>query len=285
MRTTRSLCVLFVAAVLAVLTGISPAGAAESPASVYFLQGVTGTTMSVSVDGKVVAAKAPAKKIVGPVRLAAGSHTVAFTGSSAGQSATASVKVTAGSSVDVVVHRQVDPKAKPVITTYVNDLRPVAKGSGRLAVAHVAAVGPADVRVKDKVLFADIANGEVLTLTVPASTYPVEIVPTATTGPVVLGPVDLPVAPAALTRVFAIGVAAQGTMDAIVHVLPVPTRGSGSAPSSVDSGSGGQAAALIAGDDAPGSMTVGLGASAAFLALGTAAVMLLRRRRVGAVAD
>jgi hypothetical protein len=90
-----------------------------------------------------------------------------------------------------------------------------------------------------------VANGEELTLTVPSGTYPVDIVPTAATAPVVLGPVDLPVAASALTRVFAIGVAATGSMDAVVQVLPVASRGSGSTVSKVDAGDGGQAQALI----------------------------------------
>lgn len=53
-----------------------------------------------------------------------------------------------------------------------------------------------------------------------------------------LGPVDLPVAAGALTRVFAIGAPRDGSMDAVVQVLPVPTTGSG-APATVDTGSAG----------------------------------------------
>lgn len=43
---------------------------------------------------------------------------------------------------------------------------------------------------------------------------------------------------------FAIGVAAEGTMDAIVQVLPLGVRGSGKSPTLIDAGSGGQAAEL-----------------------------------------
>ena len=95
-------------------------------------------------------------------------------------------------------------------------------------------------------LFSNVANGEQLTLTVPRGSYPVDIVPTATSGPVVFGPVDLPVAAASLTRVFAIGVAATSSMDAVVQVLPIATRGSGADVSRVDAGTGGQAQSLIA---------------------------------------
>ena len=154
--------------------------------------------------------------------------------------------VKAGTSTDLVLHRQADSTLDPVFTTYANDLSPVTAGSGRLTVAHTAAVGPADIRVKGDVLFSNVANGEQLTLTVPRGSYPVDIVPTATSGPVVFGPVDLPVAAASLTRVFAIGVAATSSMDAVVQVLPISTRGSGAGVNRVDAGTGGQAQSLIA---------------------------------------
>lgn len=226
---------------------VVPVGGAEAraeTATVYVVQGVAGETVSVAVDGKAVDDAAAAKTIVGPLALTPGEHTLTVDGQGDTLDVEASFDVAAGASVDAVIHRQVDPTAAPIVTTYDNDLSKVAKGSGRLAVAHVAAVGPADVRVQDEVLFANIANGEVLTLTVPAKTYPVEIVPAATDGPSVLGPVDLPVAKSALTRVFAIGVAAEGTMDAIVQVLPLGVRGSGKSPTLIDAGSGGQAAEL-----------------------------------------
>ncbi|WP_109505288.1 DUF4397 domain-containing protein [Nocardioides speluncae] len=238
---------------VAALTGaaavlfVVPVGGAEAraeTATVYVVQGVAGETVSIAVDGKAVDDAAAAKTIVGPLALTPGEHTLTVDGEGDTLDVEASFDVAAGASVDAVIHRQVDPTAAPIVTTYDNDLSKVAKGSGRVAVAHVAAVGPADVRVQGEVLFANIANGEVLTLTVPAKTYPVEIVPAATDGPSVLGPVDLPVAKSALTRVFAIGVAAEGTMDAIVQVLPLGVRGSGKSPTLIDAGSGGQAAEL-----------------------------------------
>jgi hypothetical protein len=225
------------------------ASAAEATGTVYVVQGVADTAMTITVDGKAVATAAAAKTIVGPLTLSAGSHTVAAESPTRTETVTASVSVTAGSNVDAVLHRQVDPSKPPVITTFPNDLSAVTAGSGRLVVAHTAAVGPADVRVDQKVLFANIANGEALTVTVPASTYSVDIVPSATSGPVVFGPANVPVAPTALTRVFAIGVAATSSMDAVVQVLPLSVRGSGTKPSTVNAGDGGQAAALVSAAD------------------------------------
>ncbi len=226
--------------------GLHQVPAATAQASVYVIQGVDATTMGLTVDGTSIASAATAKTVVGPLSLAAGRHTLVATPQGGGATVQATVQVAAGSSTDVVLHRQADVTKPPVFTTYTNDLSAVTAGSGRLTVAHTAAVGPADIRVNGKVLFSNVANGEQLTLTVPGGSYPVDIVPTAASAPVVFGPVDLPVASASLTRVFAIGVAATSSMDAVVQVLPVQTRGSGSDPNRVDAGDGGQAQALIA---------------------------------------
>lgn len=254
--------------------------AAAATGLVYLVQGVADTPMTISVDGTAVATAAAAKTIVGPLTLSAGSHTVAAKDANGGSEVTATVDVPAGASMDTVLHRQVDPSKPPVITTFPNDLSPVAAGSGRLVVAHTAAVGPADVRVDQKVLFANIANGEALTVVAPAGSHTVDIVPTATTGPVVFGPTTLPVAATALTRVFAIGVAATSSMDAVVQVLPLEVRGAGTMPSLVNAGDGGQAAALISDPTQPYAPW----ALAAFVALVLASVArwtLLRARPAG----
>lgn len=254
--------------------------AATGNATIFVVQGVDGATMDISVDGREVATRAKAKTIVGPLSVAPGRHVVQAEGAAGPVQGT--LAVTAGSSTDVVVHRPVEANRPPVITVYPNDLSPVSSGSGRLTVAHDAAVGPADIRVNGDVLFENIANGEQLTLVVPAGTYSVDIVPTAATSPVVLGPVDLPVAKASLTRVFAIGVAATGSMDAVVHVLPTGTRGSGATPSGVDAGDGGQAQALIQARERAASGAAGTRSTPAVAALGALglglAVMVLRRR-------
>lgn len=278
--------------VASVASGVSAASglpAATGTATLFVIQGVDGASMDIAVDGRVVAADAAAKTIAGPLTVAPGRHVVQAT--AAGGPVQAAVTLTAGSSTDVVVHRPVEANQPPIITVYPNDLSPVSTGSGRVTVAHTAAVGPADIRVNGKVLFENIANGEQLTLVVPAKTYSVDIVPTAATSPVVLGPVDLPVAKASLTRVFAIGVAATGSMDAVVHVLPTGTRGSGADPSAVDAGDGGQAQALIqaherATGDGPGAGSVLGPVIVGALAAGLLVVALRRwtssaRRSVG----
>jgi hypothetical protein len=230
--------------VAAASSGGSTAAVAATPASVYVIQGVQGATWSLTVDDEEVAADAPDKEIVGPLALMPGSHSVSAVDAE-GVEVTADLTVEAGASVDVVLHRPVDPTADPLFTSFVNDLSPVKAGSGRVTVAHTAVAPPADIRVNGEVLLADVASAEEISTVVPAGVYPIEVVPAATDGPAVLGPVDLPVDGGHLTRVFAIGDATERTMDAVVQVLPVPVVGA-AAPSDVPAGDGGQAERLFA---------------------------------------
>jgi hypothetical protein len=230
------------AAVLLPLVALPAAATAGAPArsssdQVFVLQGVPGTTVDVSVDGRQVKSGLEAKGVVGPLSLSSGKHTMTFAAS--GWTVRSMVTVSHASS-DVVLHWPADKTKKPVVTVYGNDLAPVGADKARLTVAHTAVVPPADIRVDNKVLFANIANGEFVTAEVPGGTYSVEVVPTGETDPL-LGPVRLPVEAGRLTRVFAIGQPSNGSMDAIVQVLPLATSGS-AAPASVDAGSAGLAA-------------------------------------------
>ncbi|WP_265442741.1 DUF4397 domain-containing protein [Flexivirga meconopsidis] len=259
-----------------VLPAAAAAPAAAQGGTVYVLQGLTGVDAAVRVDGRTVAAKAAGKAVIGPLQLAAGKHEVAVDAPGTADDTKASFTVTSGRSLDVVVHRRNDAKRSPTVTTSVNNLAPVASGTGRVTVAHDAVVGPADVRVDGKTLFANIGNGEELTLGVPAATYSVQIVPVGKTGPTVLGPVDLPVAAGKLTRVFAVGDVADGTMDAIVQVLPL-TGAAAAPPVKVDSGTGGQAQALIR--QSQQTSTGESSAAATLLAVGVLGGGLLASRR------
>lgn len=232
------------AALVASGPAASAGTSAEGVGDLFVVHGLPGVVADVVVDGEVVEAAAEPQAIVGPLELEPGEHEVTLeptTGAVPELSAT--VTVTAGSSVDVVAHNASDPTAPAVLTVFPNDLSAVAPDKSRLVVAHTAAVPPADIRVDGEVLFSNVANGEALTLLVPAGTYSVDIVPTATSGPVVFGPVDLPVANGELTRVYALGDPEQSTMVAVVHTLPVPLQGA-IAPTEVQTGTGGQAAAL-----------------------------------------
>lgn len=245
--------------------------AAAGTGQAYVVHGLTGKTLDIFVDGKNVCPAAKPKTVVGPLKLAAGKHVVELRDGST-VAASANFTVRDGSSTDLVAHALADASAAPQVTAFSNDLAPVPAGKARLAVAHVAAAPPADIRVDGKVLFSNVANGEGLTLVVPAKSYGVDIVPTATAGDPILGPVTLKVQGGTLTRVYAIGSVSESTMDAVVHVLRIGRSGSGT-PSRVSTGDGGQAATqFVAGAS-------GLSWVALLLLAAGASVVLVRQRR------
>jgi hypothetical protein len=115
---------------------------------------------------------------------------------------------------------------------------------------------------------------------VPGGTYNVDIVPAATTGPVVFGPVALPVVAGQLNRVYAFGSPDETSMDAVVRTQALPVVGA-EQPGSVETGNGGQAAALAADSQSlSAAMPVGVGVGlAAVLAFAGVAVLRSGRRR------
>ncbi|GAA0612993.1 DUF4397 domain-containing protein [Kribbella sandramycini] len=232
--------VLAALAALVPLLLATPSQAAAG-ASLYLVQGLPGQSLDLSVDGRQVAAKAPAAKVVGPIAVAAGQRTIT---ARQGGKVVIERRVTVGSggSLDVVIHQPAAPTGAPVITSYNNKLDAVPADKAAVRVAHTAAVGPADIRVNGKVLFANVANGESLDVVVPAATYRVEIVPAGASSPVVLGPLALPAKAGYLTRVFAVGAPASKTMTVAVGTIKLAAAGS-QKPNLVNTGTGGQAAA------------------------------------------
>lgn len=226
--------------------GAGPANAATATGTVYVIHGIIGQNLNVLVDGKESMASAAPKSIIGPLHLSAGTHSVTLKKGST-TVASSKIAVKAGSNMDVIAHLKSDASQGAEISSFSNDLDPVTRGKLRLAIAHVAAAPPADIKVDGKTLFSNIANGEALKVVVPAATYRVAVLPAATGGDAILGPVDLTVKAGTLTRVFAVGDVSKGSMDAVVHSLPVKQTGS-SAPSSVLTGDGGQAATSFVGD-------------------------------------
>ncbi len=280
-RAGVAMLVALAATTLGLVASVLLAGPASAAAKgeLYVVHGITGQTLDIYVDGKKVQAAAAPKSIVGPLSLATGSHSVAL--ESGGKTvASGRVKLTAGEVVDVVAHLRSDASMGDTISSFRDDTSAVAAGKLRLAVAHVAAAPPADIKVNGDTLFSNVAAGETLTTIVPAGTYKVEISPAATGGKAILGPVSLKVKKGTLTRVFAIGDVAKGTMDAVVHVIPVKTTAAGADPRSVPTGNGGQAATQFVGEHGRSTdilMASGLGL---LLVAGTGgAVRGWRRRR------
>lgn len=241
-RVRRSARLLAVVVGVGSLSGLlaSPSFAADE-ADLYFVQGLPRTTVEVQIDGKTVDTSMKTADVAGPFEVKPGRHRV--TVRSEGKTIIdRSMSVKARSSADVVVHLPAQQSGKPMVTVYGNDLSAVPKDKASVTVAHTAAVPPADIIVDNKVLFANVANGESLNLVVPVGTYTVRIVPTGEMKPVYLGPLDLPVRGGSLNKVYAVGDPSTKTMNVAVHVLAMGSTGS-SRPSKVNTGTGGQVAA------------------------------------------
>ncbi len=221
-------------------TAATQAEITQDEATLYVVQGLPGTAITVAIDGQTVAHNVQTTNVVGPFEVSAGTRTLTFTDGNGTVVAQNTVDAGAGSSSDLVLHLTSTAGDPPVVTQFPNDLTGVPSDKASLTVAHTAAVPPADIRVDGTVLFANVANGESLNLVVPVGTYKVDIVPAGESAPVVFGPVDLSVQGGSLNRVYAVGDPAAATMNVAVHVLKVPESGS-PAPTTVDTGTGGMA--------------------------------------------
>jgi hypothetical protein len=232
------LALLAVGVVTLAAVTISPSYAANST-EVYIVQGLPGKTLDVEIDGKSVADGVKTAEVAGPFKVKPGKNTVTFS-ENGSQLLENSFSIKKGGKADVVAHLPASSSGDPLVTVYKYEDVNVPKGKAFLAVAHTAAVPPADVKVNGQVLFANIANGESLDLTVPVATYKVSIVPAGKEKPVFFGPVSLTVKGGAINRVYALGDPEKKTMNVAVHVLVAGTTGSDK-PSEVNTGTGGQA--------------------------------------------
>lgn len=255
----------------AALGGATVAGAAARSGDVYVVNGIAGTALDVEIDGQRVRSDLPAGSILGPLSLPRGRHVVSLSDSSSGSATPvteARFTVKTRRSIDVVAHRAADAAGTPRVTVFANDLEPVAPGKSRLVVSHAAVAPPADIRIDGKPFFRNVANGESLSVVVPAKSYRVDVVPSSG-GERILGPVRLAAKAGTLTRVFAVGNAMKA--EAVVQVLSVPVVGT-DRPRAVPTGDGGQAADLF----------VGQGPSSgiyALLAVGFGVITLVAARR------
>ena len=112
-----------------------------------------------------------------------------------------------------------------------------------MLIAHTASVAPADVRLDGTVVFRNIANGEFATADVAEGAHVAELVPSGLTTRPILGPLDVSLASASATMVYAVGNAQDDSMDVITHSISL-TSSADEAPTSIDAGSAGLAAGL-----------------------------------------
>ena len=83
--------------------------------TVTLVQAVPGRAVDVRVDGRDLHRVAHGGDVIGPVRLPAGRHVVAFVGSGGGV-VRSTVRLRPGSSVDVVLHRPAAARGASLVT-------------------------------------------------------------------------------------------------------------------------------------------------------------------------
>lgn len=216
---------------------------AADDTEIYVVHGLPGTVVDLELDGEQVGDDVEVTDVTGPFTVDAdGAELTVLDAESGEELMEYAVEPDAETVTDVVLHLPADPEGDPVATTFDLDLAAQPADKGSLLVAHTAAVAPADIRVDGEVLFSNVANGESLSVVVPAQSYEVDIVPTGEQQPVVFGPVDLPVAGGTFHAVYAVGDPSAESMTVALHTIEVDESGS-TAPERVESGRTGLAAA------------------------------------------
>ncbi|MFY0406751.1 DUF4397 domain-containing protein [Solicola sp. PLA-1-18] len=218
-----------------VLVAPATATARAATGQVALVQAVPGATVDVVVDGKTLRDGVAGRKVVGPIRLKPGKHTVAFRGD--GAPVRADVQVAAGGNSDVVFHRPASVDERPVVTVYTTPDEPIAPGRSRVLLAHTALVPPADVELDGKTVFTNIANGEYATADVPAGKHEASLVLSGA-GTNLLGPLPLDLGSDTATMIYAVGSPDAGSMDVVARTVRLRRDGT-VAPTRVDTGSAG----------------------------------------------
>ena len=221
----------------------SPSGppdnaAASAVGTVTLVEAVPGRPVEMRVDGRGLRRVARIGDVIGPIRLTAGRHVVAFVGPG-GVATQATVELKPGSSLDVVLHRPAAVGGGPVVSSFPAPRRPLGAGRGRIMVAATATLVPADVRIDHRVVSDNIANGESVTIDVVAGRHRVALVQTGTARPAVVGPLDVDVAAGTMTMIYAAG-GPPGALSTIRHTVALGGGGE-VAPGTLHTGSAGLA--------------------------------------------
>ncbi|PKH38418.1 protein of unknown function [Nocardioides alpinus] len=278
----------------AFLAPSAQAAAQEDTAQLMVVQAVPDESITVQIDDATVSEGSATGDVLGPFTVPAGSHQVTFLDESGDVVVDTGVDLEAGSVQDLVVHRPAEVGGDPVATLYATSTETIAAGKARVLVAHTASVAPADVRIDGAVVFRNIANGEFATADVAEGAHVAELVPSGLTTRPILGPLDVTLANASATMIYAVGNAEDDSMDVITHSISLRTSAD-QAPVSINAGSAGLAADIAVTPFADGgAVTLQPGAShwtsttaamAALLTLAMGALGLRRRRATAASAS
>lgn len=179
------------------------------------------------------------------------------------------LQVPATGNVSAIAH--LTAEGTPTITPFVNDTSAAAAGQGRLVVRHTAAAPTVDVLAGGSPALTGITNPGEKQADLPAGTISAAVAATGTTTPV-LGPTDVPVRAGQATIVYAVGAAADNTLDVLVQAVDLD----GGSPAGVPAGTGG----LLDQGGMPGSVLLASGLGALVAMTGGAVALRARRTSV-----
>jgi hypothetical protein len=225
----------------AFLASSAQAAPQEATAQLTVVQAVPDQSISVRIDDDTVSEGSATGDVLGPFTVPAGAHQVRFVDESGDVVVDTGVELEAGSVQDLVVHRPAEVGGDPVATLYATSTETVAAGKARVLIAHTASVAPADVRIDGAVVFRNIANGEFATADVAEGAHVAELVPSGLTTRPILGPLDVTLADASATMIYAVGNAEDDSMEVITHSISLRASAD-RAPVSINAGSAGLAA-------------------------------------------
>lgn len=230
---------------LAVLTALllaalaAPAAAQNGNASVVVVHGLPGVFADVYVNGEIAIDNFDPAEVTDPISLAPGNYTVDLRAADAPATGpvllTAQAQVPAGANLTLVAH--LNAQAQPTLTPFANDVSQIPAGQARLTVRHTAAAPAVDILANGQTAFRNVGNGQQGTTTLPAGNVSASVALAGTTQAVV-GPATVELDEGVHTIAYAIGDANANTLDLVVQTID----GLDSAPGSVPSGTGGDAA-------------------------------------------
>ncbi len=236
--------IAFLLAALMVMA-IPAIASADDTGTVRVVHGVPGLTVDVYANA---AYDAPLLtgfefgQVAGPLELPAATYEIEIYAAGADPVTTdatlsKTVELPAGVSATIAAH--LDADGAPLISVLVDDISAIAAGEGRVTARHLAAAPVVDIWAGDAPLFTAVPNGAAGVADVPAGTYPVQIVPTGATEPVVFG-ADVEVPEGTNVVVHAIGSLDDGSFTVAVFAID----GLHSAPAGVPAGNGGVASTV-----------------------------------------
>ena len=203
-------------------------GKGSNDASVSIVHGVPGLTVDVYVNGGLFLEDFLPGTITDPQDLAPGTYDIAIVAANGDPEDPAiegSATVSGGVSYALVAH--LAENGTPTLTPFVNDLDRARRGGTRLAVRHTAAAPAVDVPLGYRFgpftfhlgTILGLENGEQAEATLWRGRYVAAVTLANQPDAVVLGPAELRLRPGRYTAVYAIGSAADGTLDLLVQTL------------------------------------------------------------------